>query len=97
MALRTSLTFDQTLGGIIAFSGFLFYGTVENEKNKTIPILISHGSDDPLLNYSLCTKSYEKLDSKAHEIRTEIFKDLGHSLDQRSIAVFKDFLTKYAV
>jgi len=97
MALKTSLTFDQPLGGIISLSGFLFYGTVENEKNKNIPILISHGRDDPLLAYALCSKSYEKLDSKAHEIRTEILNHLEHGLDLRSIAVFKEFLNKYAV
>ena len=97
MALKTSLTFDQPLGGILSFSGFLFFGIAENEKNKTIPILISHGKEDPLLAYALCAKSYEKLDSKAHQIRTEILNNLEHSLDHRSIAVFKEFLTKYAV
>lgn len=81
----------------MVFSGFLFFGTIENNANKTLPILISHGTDDPLLVYENCSKSYAKLDQNYHPIQVELFNNLGHNLDLRSNSVFKDFLTKYAV
>jgi len=97
MALKTSLTFEQSLGGVLVFSGFFFFGTIENTANKTLPILISHGTDDPLLIYDNCSKSYAKLDQISHKIRTDLFNNLGHNLDLRSNAIFKDFLAKHAV
>lgn len=49
MTLRTGLTFDKTLGGLLVFSGFLFPHLVEHDNNKNTHILISHGELDPLL------------------------------------------------
>lgn len=51
MSLYVGLQFEKPLGGILAYSCFLFPDIVHNESNKQTPILIYHGLEDPLIPY----------------------------------------------
>lgn len=76
------------------FSGFFFPTIIESESNKNTPIIISHGAQDPLLSWSMCEQSYSKLDKKAHSLRLELINGLAHSFNQRSLQVFKEFISQ---
>ncbi|EGR33179.1 hypothetical protein IMG5_059930 [Ichthyophthirius multifiliis] len=95
MSLKVGLEFDQKLGGILAFSGFLFPVYNEHENNKNTPILISHGTQDPLLAWAKCEISYNKLKQSSHPLQFEIIQDLQHSFNMKSYTAFRNFFNKY--
>lgn len=74
MTLRTGLTFNKTLGGLIVLSGFMFPTIKEDVSNVNTPILISHGADDPLLPCAMCVKTYDRLDKNAHQCKIEVIR-----------------------
>lgn len=65
MALHTGLRFHQPLAGIIGLSGYLpVETTVASEahaENLKTPILLIHGSMDPVVPYAMGKGSYELL------------------------------------
>lgn len=65
MALHTGLRFHQTLGGIIGLSGYLpVEATLSSEAaaaNLQTPILLAHGTQDPVVPYAMGKGSYELL------------------------------------
>jgi len=92
MALHVGLTFEEKLGGIMGFSGYLFPITKEHEANAKTPIFSSHGKDDPLIPFDLSCKSYEPL--KDHEITKCHESSLGHSINGNILESARDWFKK---
>ena len=57
MSLIFGLKFHQQLGGIIEISG-RFYPIQENESSSKTPLLISHGTADPMIKWESVEESY---------------------------------------
>lgn len=83
MAVYTGYHFEQTLGGIIALSGYVLdtcnYPKEINEANKDTNLLVYHGEQDPVvpIQYSEYTfgqlkghlnMKYQKLPNLQHEV-----------------------------
>ena len=49
LSLDFDFTFEKKIGGVIAFSGILFYETEIKKENKDINIFITHGKYDEVL------------------------------------------------
>lgn len=65
MALTVGLNYDQTIGGIIALSGYLplMADTLQNitEASRQTPIFIAHGTEDVMVPYALGKATYVNL------------------------------------
>lgn len=65
IALLTALRYSETLGGVIALSGYLPlpHETLQtiNDANRHLPIFIAHGQSDPIVSYALGKAAYVAL------------------------------------
>lgn len=73
MALHTGLRFHKTLGGIIGLSGYLpVETTLASEAataNLQTPILLAHGSQDPVVPHAMGKGSYELLKKLGYAVQ----------------------------
>lgn len=72
VALQTGLRYRDTLGGIMALSTYL---TLEDSfaaeatiANANIPILMAHGTQDPLIPLSLAMSSRAKMEARGYKV-----------------------------
>ena len=72
IALQTGLRYREALGGIMALSTYL---TLEDSfaaeaaiANANIPILMAHGTQDPLIPLSLAMSSRAKLEARGYKV-----------------------------
>ena len=72
IALQTGLRYREALGGIMALSTYL---TLEDSlaaeatvANASIPILMAHGTQDPLIPLSLAMSSRAKMEARGYKI-----------------------------
>lgn len=76
IALHTGLRYEKTLAGIMGLSTYLpLADSVENEineANRKTPVLLGHGSHDPIVPFNLAEKTNSKL------------KELGYSTELKS-------------
>lgn len=77
VAYEAALSFAQPLGGLLILSSYFATSEtlVADAANKTIPILIQHGSADPVVSEVLGQRAYRQL------------KDLGYSVAYESYAM----------
>ena len=72
IALQTGLRYREALGGIMALSTYL---TLEDSlaveatiANANIPILMAHGTQDPLIPLSLAMSSRAKMEARGYKV-----------------------------
>ena len=72
IALQTGLRYAKELGGIMALSTYLTledsFATEATLANANIPILMAHGTQDPLIPLDLAKASREKMQSRGYKI-----------------------------
>ena len=84
MSLYSGLTFDKTIGGIMGSSGALV--TIPqlgqfNGANANIPLYISHGMNDTVVNFELAEGVYrERLSPLQHKITKVYENNVGHQI-----------------
>jgi acetyl esterase/lipase len=61
LSLFTGLQMDDQLAGILVMSGYLPAASKVQMKQPTTPVWHGHGSQDPLVQFAMATKSKEKL------------------------------------
>ena len=83
IALQTGLRCREALGGIMALSTYL---TLDDSlaaeatiANATIPILMAHGTQDPLIPLSLAVASRTKLEARGYKVEWREYP-MPHSL-----------------
>ena len=93
MALHVGLSSPLRLGGIFVFSGFKFPPSVTKEPEKQLnsPILISHGTSDPLLPWARSEISYQPLKENKYPITWDIQQGLQHGFSEQSWKIFRSF------
>ena len=97
IALLAGLSFDQSLAGIIALSGFLPMSAkvhgVFSTQNRQTPLLICHGRNDPVIPYLLAERTHAGLEkmgynssfhaySMAHTVIPGELRQVGTFIDQ---------------
>ena len=85
MSLHTGLGYQMPLGGILSWSGYLFPFTKISKENENVPVFISHGLDDNVVDYKMSETSFKRLDASKHQITKVIEKGLEHSVTDRII------------
>jgi phospholipase/carboxylesterase len=98
MALQVALRYRESLGGVLALSTYLplrdRLASEASEANRTIPILMCHGRNDPMLSIQLGRLSRDALQalgyavewkeySMQHEVCAEEIADIARWLRRR--------------
>jgi len=83
IALQTALRYPERLAGVLALSTFLFDVTAtENERtdaNLAIPIMIAHGTMDPMIPIMRAATSRENLIRLGYDVRWHPYP-MGHQV-----------------
>lgn len=68
VAYETALSFDKPLGGLLAMS--TYYATADSisldDANRSLPIMIQHGTHDPVVPESLGQKALQRLQADGY-------------------------------
>ncbi len=97
MALVTGLTYPRQLGGIIALSGYLpdaeGFLAKASAANQHSPIYIAHGTQDPIVPYSLGERTSALLRERAYPVTWQSFS-MPHSVCKEEILGIGQWLQK---
>lgn len=95
MALHTGLRYGQKLGGILALSGYLPMHTALAQEaspaNKATPILMMHGSHDPVVPHALGAASREILEAQGYPVEWREYP-MAHQVCEEQIADIASWL-----
>lgn len=98
MSLFSGLTSKVKLAGIMAMSAYLplslkFADLVPKpEVNKDTPILMAHGTVDPVVNFQLGKKSCEMLKGLGYKPTLKVYEGMGHSACPEELDEVEAFL-----
>jgi len=98
MSLFTMPRREKACAAVLGYSGALFDdGTMENnpETLKKMPILLVHGTDDDVVNFSAFQDSGTILNSVGFNVEGLACKGLGHSIDENGLNQGGQFLAKH--
>lgn len=97
VTLQTGLRHAARLGGLMVLSSYLpLAGTVKAEAsaaNRDVPIIMVHGSGDPVINISRATASREQLKELGYQIEWHEYP-MEHSVCQEEIQAVRVWLGK---
>ena len=71
MALHVGLRQSDRLAGLMALSGYVLLPESTSEwhpNSVATPIFMAHGTDDPIVNYSLGDQSRQQLESHGYKV-----------------------------
>lgn len=98
VVLHAGLRYGKQLAGIIALSSFLpLAETLESEKNEvnaSLPILLAHGSADPVVPVVLAYETRGELEKHGHEVEWHEYKGMAHSVSEQEIFHLAEWLEK---
>ena len=97
MALYTGLRYSKPLGGVLALSSYLALdNTLDAEAHaasKDIPIMMAHGTMDPLIPLSLAESSKHLLEKKGYKIEWHTYP-MEHTVCSNEILDISEWLKK---
>ena len=89
MALHVGLRYPQKLAGIMALSAYLMFpDRLQSESSKAnagTPVFIAHGTQDPVVPYSLGQAAYSSLQAGQRSVEWHSYP-IPHSVSQPEIA-----------
>ena len=89
MALHVGLRYPQSLAGIMVLSGYLLFPeklqTERSEANSATPVFVGHGTQDPMVPYSLGQATVSALQTGQRPIEWHDYP-IPHSVSQEEIA-----------
>ena len=95
IALHTALRYDMRLAGVVALSTYLHdYKRTEQERtdaNLGIPILMIHGTQDPMIPIMQAATSRENLKRLGYEVRWSDYP-MGHQVCLEEVEEIAHFL-----
>lgn len=68
IALEAAARYRETLGGVLALSTYLALPEPFPDAGKNIPIFMAHGTQDPIISYSLGVDSRNTLERKGYAV-----------------------------
>lgn len=94
LALYTGLKFEHKLAGIINLSGYLFrFDEDYSSANKDTPIMMAHGSDDPIVLEQFGLSAKERLVEKGYDVQWHSYP-MQHQVCSAEIKDIAEFFTK---
>ena len=96
MALHAGLRHAERLGGILALSCYLVledsFDREAASANKLTPILMAHGTEDPIIPLQLAEASRTALENRGYRIDWHAYP-MPHSVCGEEVVVIAEFLT----
>ncbi len=93
MALHTALRLDETIAGVVSFSGALLApDKLESEKTASPEVMLIHGKKDEVVPYQALTIAAAVLKANAIEAASVTRDELGHGIDEVGLKEAVDFL-----
>lgn len=81
---------------MVALSGYLplssKFKEIAQETNKQTPILMCHGVDDDVVQYSWGRSSFELLKNNSFNVDFKSYRNMGHSASQNELMDVVKFL-----
>jgi phospholipase/carboxylesterase len=97
MALHLATRFPDKLAGVIALSCYLplakQFATERSSANLATPIFMAHGSQDPVVPFSLGDESHRVLEGTGYRVDWHVYP-MPHALCAEEVADLKSWLTK---
>jgi phospholipase/carboxylesterase len=94
IALHTAIRLEQRLAGVVALSSYLHdFRKTEAERNDAnlgIPILMIHGTQDPMIPIMQAATSRENLKRLGYDVRWQDYP-MGHQVCSEEIEQIADF------
>lgn len=101
IALQAGLRYSKKLAGIIALSTYLpledSLDVEKSEINADIPILLAHGSADPVIPIHLAQRSRGKLEQENYQVEWHEYKGMPHSVSEQEIFHIAEWLEKVLI
>lgn len=95
MALHIGLTHDQTLGGIVALSGYIpmHENLIKdlNQANRRLPIFLAHGIQDPVVSLERGESARDTLEKLGYQVQWKTY-EMPHSVHPQEITDISYFL-----
>ena len=96
MALHAGLRHAERLGGILALSCYLVledsFDREAAAANKLTPILMAHGTEDPIIPLQLAEASRAALENRGYRIEWHVYP-MPHAVCGEEVMVLAEFLT----
>ncbi len=100
VALYAGLRHPERLAGIVALSTYLpLAGHLPEEAaaaNRDVPILLAHGSADPLIGRDIAERSRDRLRSLGYPVQWRLY-DMAHSICPEEIHDLRAWLIRVAL
>ncbi|MET0356530.1 MAG: carboxylesterase, partial [Cellvibrio sp.] len=86
-------TYPKPLGGVLALSTYLATqnSIVEHPANKSIPILVQHGSEDSVVDEVLGQRAYRQLSDRGYLVKYESYP-MEHTLCLKQIESIREWV-----
>lgn len=94
LALHVGLRRILSLGGILAYSGFLSARNKLHEISSRPPVLLVHGQKDPIVPVSAHHLTRQALESAGVPVTAYVSEQAGHTVDRQGIKLAMDCLQK---
>jgi phospholipase/carboxylesterase len=95
MALQVGLRHAERLAGIVVLSSYLVLedslGLEASSANRLTPILMAHGTDDPVIPIQLAQASRAALEARGYSVEWHTWP-MPHSVCAEEVAVVAEFL-----
>lgn len=95
VAYEAALSFAKPLAGLLALSTYFatHETVVEDAANKNIPILIQHGSADPVVHEVLGQRAYRQLKDRGYTVQYESYP-MEHTLCGEQVDAIGKWMTE---
>ena len=95
VAMLTALELKSNPAGVIAMSAVpIYFAEKRLDNKKSFPILLTHGSDDPVVPIWAMQAGLEQLKSMNFQPDACISQRLGHGIDLNCLSHIRSFLNK---
>jgi lysophospholipase-2 len=94
LSLFTGLQLEQALAGVVVLSGYLPAAKKFQPKQFKVPIWHGHGSMDPMVQFSMATKTKQRLLEAGVESYTLETYPIPHSVSPEEIRNMMQFVSK---
>jgi phospholipase/carboxylesterase len=98
IALYTGVRHATPLAGIIALSTYLIgadrLASEASPENKAVPILMAHGTDDPVVKLEWGAASRDRLQAEGYAVSWHEYV-MGHAICQEEIGAIRMFVVKH--
>ncbi|QKT03703.1 prolyl oligopeptidase family serine peptidase [Ectothiorhodospiraceae bacterium 2226] len=98
VALHTGLRYPERLAGVLALSSYLALPNRLHDEaapaNRSVPILMVHGTQDPVVNFAHGKRSADWLTQAGYPVEFHPDAGAAHTISARAVPVIRNWLAQ---